>query len=96
MQHHSDTDGPSPLATAGLLLLPVLCCGLPLLIAGGAPGGLGAVLGNPWIIAAAAVVVGVVAFRMRRVHRRVSVREGTGRCAATACPAHPAHANPAR
>lgn len=66
MQHHSDTDGPSPLATAGLLLLPVLCCGLPLLIASGVLGGLGAALGNPWIIAAAAVVVGVVAWRVRR------------------------------
>lgn len=66
MPHRSDTDGPSPLTTAGLLMLPVLCCGLPLLIAGGALGGLGAVLGNPWIIAAAAaVVVGVVAWRRR-------------------------------
>ncbi|MHB1172835.1 MAG: hypothetical protein ACYCZY_10165 [Lacisediminihabitans sp.] len=45
------------LATVGILLLPVLCCGLPLLIAAGAFGALGAVLGSPWVIAVAVVLV---------------------------------------
>ncbi|GAA3573895.1 hypothetical protein GCM10022222_67830 [Amycolatopsis ultiminotia] len=45
------------LAAAGFLLLPLLCCGLPLLIAAGALGAVGSVLGNPWVIGAAAVVV---------------------------------------
>jgi hypothetical protein len=40
------------LATGAVLLLSVLCCGLPLLIAGGALAGLGSALGNLWVIGA--------------------------------------------
>lgn len=55
------------LATGTLVLLPALCCGLPLLIAAGALAGLGSALGNPWVIAAAvALVAGVVVWRVRR------------------------------
>ncbi|MQB02519.1 MAG: hypothetical protein GEU78_20335 [Actinobacteria bacterium] len=54
------------LSTGALLLLPALCCGLPLLIAAGALGTIGSVLGNPWVIGAAGVVVlGFVASRIR-------------------------------
>lgn len=67
MSPHSDDDRSSSLRSATIILLPILCCGLPLLIAGGALGGIGAVIGNPWVIgAAAALVVGVVATRVRR------------------------------
>lgn len=55
------------LATIGLILVPVLCCGLPVLIAAGALAGVGSVLGNPWLIGAAvALLAGVVAWRIRR------------------------------
>ncbi|GAB7145671.1 hypothetical protein [Mycobacterium riyadhense] len=59
--------GPGPnrtrtaLAAAGLALLPVLCCALPLLIAAGALGALAAALANPWMIGAGAVLVLLVA-----------------------------------
>ena len=51
---------PTVLATLGIVLLPMLCCGVPLLIGVGAAGALGAigtVLGNPWVISAAVVLV---------------------------------------
>lgn len=35
------------LAAAGFLLVPIVCCGLPVLIAAGALGAVGSVLGNP-------------------------------------------------
>jgi hypothetical protein len=55
------------LAMGGLGLAVVLCCGLPLLIAGGVLGGVGAVLGNPWVIGAAvALIAGGVVWRVRR------------------------------
>ncbi|MCU6478994.1 hypothetical protein [Arthrobacter sp. A2-55] len=51
----------------GLILLPVLCCGLPLLIAAGALGILGSMLGNPWVIAGAgALAAGLLVFAVRR------------------------------
>lgn len=75
------------LATIGIVVLPVLCCGLPLLIASGALGGLGAVLGNPWVIGAAvALAVGTVAVLARR-------SGGPARSGDSACcpPDHPTH-----
>ncbi|HKN97612.1 MAG TPA: hypothetical protein VJX10_10880 [Pseudonocardiaceae bacterium] len=55
------------LAIGAVLLLPALCCGLPLLIAGGALAGIGSVLGSPWVIGAGvALVAGVVGWRIRR------------------------------
>jgi membrane protein implicated in regulation of membrane protease activity len=55
------------LAAAGFLLVPVLCCGLPLLIAAGALGAVGSILGNPWVIAAVVVVIlAAVAWFARR------------------------------
>jgi hypothetical protein len=41
------------LAAAGFLLVPIVCCGLPVLIAAGALGAVGSVLGNPWVIGTA-------------------------------------------
>ncbi|EGX54841.1 hypothetical protein SZN_35877 [Streptomyces zinciresistens K42] len=35
----------------------IACCALPVLIAGGAIAGLGGILGNPWLIATAVVLV---------------------------------------
>lgn len=53
--------------TGALLLMPVLCCGLGLLTAGGVLTWIGAWLGNPWLIGAAgALVAGGVAWRIRR------------------------------
>jgi hypothetical protein len=67
-------------AVLGLLLIPVLCCGvLPLLIVGGALAGLGSVLGNPWMIGAAvALVVGVVLWRVRRNNKQPPYRDRLG------------------
>lgn len=59
------------LAAAGFLLVPIVCCGLPVLIAAGALGAVGSVLGNPWVIGTAVVVVlaAVTRFARRRVTR---------------------------
>jgi hypothetical protein len=55
------------LAIVGIVLLPLLCCGLPLLITAGALGAIGSILGDPWVITAAIVlVVGGVLWRLRR------------------------------
>lgn len=50
-------------------MVPVLCCGLPLLIAAGAAGTLAAVLANTWTISAASAVL-VVAVVWRLATRR--------------------------
>ncbi|MFE6611979.1 MULTISPECIES: hypothetical protein [Amycolatopsis] len=65
------------LATAGFLLLPIVCCGLPVLIAAGALGALGSVLGNPWVIGAAVMVVLAAAawFARRRITRHATTRD---------------------
>ena len=66
---------PTVLVALGIVLLPVLCCGVPLLIGVGAAGALGVigtVLGNPWVIFAAVVLVAGVlmwALRGRRAAR---------------------------
>ena len=64
-------------ATVGILLLPVLCCGVPLLIGAGTLGLagtfgiIGAAVGNPWVVAAAgALAVGVLGWFLR--HRYIS------------------------
>lgn len=59
---------PTVLGALGIILLPVLCCGLPPLVAAGvlgagALGAIGSVLGNPSVISAAVVlVVGLLAW----------------------------------
>lgn len=57
------------LAVGGFFLFHLLCCGLPLLIAAGALGAAGSVLGNPWFITAAVALAAVTlvwALRRRR------------------------------
>ncbi|SFB62788.1 hypothetical protein SAMN05216266_13163 [Amycolatopsis marina] len=67
-------------ATGAVVLLSVLCCGLPLLIAGGALAGLGSALGNPWVIGAGvALLVGVLVWRLRR-HTDTSTPSGDPGC----------------
>jgi hypothetical protein len=54
-------------AALGLMLLPILCCGLPLLIAAGGLGVIGSVLRNPLVIGAAVLIlVGLVVWAVRR------------------------------
>jgi predicted lipid-binding transport protein (Tim44 family) len=84
------------LAIGGLGLAMVLCCGLPLLIVGGALGGMGALLGNPWLIGAAvALLAGVVVWRQRRANDR-----SAGSCCPPEPPAHDqsrqSHPSPSR
>ncbi|WP_264961115.1 hypothetical protein [Mycobacterium kiyosense] len=55
------------LGLVGVGALLVVCCAAPLLVAGGALGVLGGAFGNPWLIAAAAVVVlAAVGYTLRR------------------------------
>lgn len=69
------------LAVGGFFLLHLLCCGLPLLIAAGALGATGSVLGNPWLIAAAAALTaGALAWTLRR--RRTGASGETEDCCA--------------
>jgi mercuric ion transport protein len=70
-----DPDSPGPGAVGagiGVVLLMILCCAGPALLASGALAGLGAWLGNPWVIAAA-VLLAVGAFTFV-VHRRAQRR----------------------
>lgn len=53
------------LTTLGLVSLPILCCGLPLLIAAGSFGAVGTVLGNPLLLGAATLAL--IAVIVRRV-----------------------------
>ncbi|AVV45429.1 mercury transporter [Streptomyces sp. SID9913] len=45
------------LGMVGVVLLPVLCCAGPVLLAGGALAGLGGALVSPWLLAPAAVLL---------------------------------------
>lgn len=84
-------DTRSTLATVGLLLLPLACCGLPVLIAAGVLGGAGAMLGNPWVIGAAMLVAaGGAAWLLRRHTSKssaaVTIRRAPRRQAEDCCP----------
>lgn len=52
-----ETSGSSMAAGIGAVLLMIACCAVPLLVVGGALAGIGGLLGNPWLIAAAVVLV---------------------------------------
>ena len=55
------------LSTVGVAAVGLLCCGMPLLvIAGSALGAAGSVTGNPWMLAAAAGIAGVLIIRALR------------------------------
>lgn len=61
---HGGRSGQGWLATVGLVLLSVLCCGLPLLVAAGA---VGSVLRGPLVIGAGLLVLlGLVVWAVRR------------------------------
>ena len=83
---------PTVLAALGIVSLPVLCCGVPLLIgigAAGALGAIGSVLGNPWVISAAVVLVaGVLMLALRG--RRTAGSQPKDDCCAPPSPA-PVH-----
>lgn len=58
------------LAALGLVLLPILCCGLPFLVAAGGLGLIGSVLRNPYVMGAGLLILlGLVAWA---IHRRVT------------------------
>ncbi|HEX3590471.1 MAG TPA: hypothetical protein VHV74_12645 [Pseudonocardiaceae bacterium] len=68
----STPDRPGRSGTLGviaLFLLPVLCCGVPVLLAAGTLATVGSWLRNPWLIGAAALLVATIVFRRAR-HRR--------------------------
>ncbi|HEX5403773.1 MAG TPA: hypothetical protein VFX16_15910 [Pseudonocardiaceae bacterium] len=81
---HRD-DGRTVLAIGALLLLPALCCGLPLLIAGGALAGIGSMLGSPWVIGfGVTLVAGVAGWLIRR---HASTRTADRECCSPTRPA---------
>jgi hypothetical protein len=91
MSTNPDHEGKRTILAAGaFLLLPALCCGLPLLIAGGALAGIGSVLGTPWVIGAAvALLVSLVVWRVRR-YTGTSTPFGGDAC----CPPEPTAPGP--
>lgn len=71
------------------MLLHVLCCGLPLLLAAGALGATGSLVGSPWLITAAFVLAaGVLVWAFRRRSARALTR-GDDCCAPTTQPYDP-------
>lgn len=68
---------PSPnrdvLAALGIGALLVVCCALPVLLAAGALGALGGMLGSPWLLAAA-VALGLAAVTMAVSRHRRTLR----------------------
>ena len=83
---------PTVLVALGIVLLPLLCCGIPLLIGVGAAGALGATgvaLGNLWMIFAAILLVaGVLVWALRG--RRTAGSRPKDDCCAPPSPA-PVH-----
>lgn len=71
------------LAVGGIVLLHLLCCGLPLLIAAGALGAAGSALGNPWVIAAAAALAASALIWTLRRRRRQGAPGETEDCCAS-------------
>jgi hypothetical protein len=71
-------------ARIGAVLLAIICCAGPALLASGALGAIGGFLGNPWVITAAALLLAAAATAV--IRRR---RSGRDAC----CP--PAAQNPA-
>lgn len=73
MSASRERSGPGGVAAAvGAALAAVVCCALPLLVAGGALGTVGTALRNPWLITVGVVllVTGTVYVRRRRARRR--------------------------
>lgn len=67
MSTNPDPGRHSLLATIGLVAVPVLCCGLPVLIAAGGLGVLGSVLASPWVVGTAALIaLGLITWVLSR------------------------------
>jgi hypothetical protein len=62
----------SRFAACALLLVPALCCAVPLLIATGALATLAAILTNPWVIGIVGVALAVAAWRIAARRMRPS------------------------
>ena len=77
-------EGWGVLGVAALLMLPVLCCAGPALLAGGALGTVGAFLANPWLIGAGVTVllVGLGWALSRRASRSRDDRDQIDLCCA--------------
>jgi hypothetical protein len=74
-----DSGGGGWLLAPLIVLLPLLCCGLPLLIAAGAAVSLGSILRNPVVIAIAGALtlaLGLLVLRRCRVGRRCVPENG--------------------
>ncbi|MEU4360359.1 hypothetical protein [Promicromonospora sp. NPDC023987] len=81
----ADSGPPAALVAAGAVLLAVVCCAGPVLLAAGALGALGAWLANPWMIGAGiTVLMGAVAWTMQRRSRN-RAGTGTGSSSADCC-----------
>lgn len=63
-----DRPGGGLVLGAGVVLLMALCCGLPLLIAGGVLAGLGGILANPCVVGTGMALVVLVV--LAAAHRR--------------------------
>jgi hypothetical protein len=71
--------GPGSIAAVGVVLLAIVCCAAPALLAAGVLGTIGAWLSSPWVIAAAVVVaVGAVA-RVQHFRSRGKKDSGMGK-----------------
>lgn len=57
-------------AALGVGVLLVICCTLPVLLAAGALGALGGVLGSPWLLAAAGLLIVAAVVIVVARHRR--------------------------
>lgn len=74
-----DRPGGGLVLGAGVVLLMALCCGLPLLIAGGVLAGLGGILANPCVVGTGMALVVLVV--LAAAHRRTrSDRTGHDCC----------------
>lgn len=83
--HRGGEGGRGMLSTLGLILIPLVCCGLPLLIVTGALGAIGSVLANPWVIAGvAAIGAGLLAWVLR--FRRAASTDRDADCCAPVPP----------
>ena len=70
------------LSTAGVALVALLCCGVPvLLIAAGIVGAAGAVIGSSWMLAIAGIVAAGLLLWMLRRHSTGRTRTARNCCA---------------
>lgn len=80
MPSDADQDGQRKRsAAAGVLLIAILCCALPLLVTVGGLNLVGGILGQAWLIGPAGLIaIGAIWWAVRR---RANLTEGDGCCA---------------